>query len=115
MRNLEAFIVSKEECICPECKSLLEHRDIVPRIQRYPDKEPQWFNIERKQCTNESCGRIHRVLPDEMVKFKHYSAETIEDVADGVISEEDGCDRPSDSTMRHWQWWLQFNKEQIEN
>ena len=58
MRNLEAFIVSKEECICPECKSLLEHRVIVPRIQRYPDKEPQWFNIERKQCTNESCGNL---------------------------------------------------------
>jgi len=58
MRNLRFFIVSKEGCICPECKSLLEHREIVPRIQRYPDKEPQWFKIERRQCTNESCGNL---------------------------------------------------------
>ena len=92
MRNLEFFIVRKEECICPECKSLLEHRDIVPGIQRYTDKEPQWFKIERRQCINESCRRIHRVLPDEMVKFKHYSAET--------ITEEDPFDLTQESSTR---------------
>lgn len=115
MRNWEFFIESKEECICRECKAKLKHRDVVPRIQRYPDKEPQWFIIERRQCTNESCRRIHRILPDEMIEFKHYSAETIEDVEDGVISEEDGCDHPSDNTMRHWRWWFEFNKDHIES
>ena len=74
------FIESEEECICPECKSGLKYRDKVLRIQRYRDSEPKWFAINRLKCTNESCGRIHRQLPDEMVKFKHYSAEDIRNI-----------------------------------
>ena len=114
MRNWVFFIESEEECICPECKSGLKYRDKVLRIQRYRDSEPKWFAINRLKCTNESCGRIHRQLPDEMVKFKHYSAESIEDVVDEVIGEEDVIDHPSEGTIKHWRWWLEFNEEHIE-
>ena len=114
MRNAEFFVESKEECICPKCKGKLKYRDSVPRIQRYADNEYRWLMVGRYQCTNESCGKLHRVLPDEIIKFKHYSAETIEDVLDEVISEEDGLDHPCDSTMRHWRWWFVYNEQQIE-
>jgi len=114
MRNREFLIESEEECICTECKSRLRYRDKVLRIQRYPDSEPKWFAISRLKCTNDSCGRIHRQLPDEMVKYKQYSAETVEDVVDEVIDEEDVLDHPCRETISHWRWWFQFNEEHIE-
>ena len=114
MRNWVFFIESEEECICPECKSGLKYRDKVLRIQRYRDSEPKWFAINRLKCTNESCGRIHRQLPDEMVKFKHYSAEDIEDVIDEVVDENDVQVNPCEETIKHWRWWFQFNKNQME-
>ena len=49
-----------------------------------------------------------------MIKFKQYAAEVIEDVIDGVISEEDGLRNPCDGTMKHWRWWFLYNKEQME-
>lgn len=70
--------------------------------------------INRLKCTNKSCGKLHRQLTDGMVKFKHYSAETIEDVLDGVISEEDGLEQPCENTMKHWRWWFAHNRIQME-
>jgi len=49
-----------------------------------------------------------------MIKFKQYAAEVIEDVIDGVISEEDGLENPSEGTMKHWRWWFMYNKAQME-
>lgn len=68
--------------------------------------------INRMKCTR--CGKLHRQLTDRMIKFKQYAAEVIEDVIDGVISEEDGLQNPCDGTMRHWRWWFLYNEEQIE-
>ena len=70
--------------------------------------------INRLKCTNESCGKLHRQLTDGMVKFKHYSAEVVEDVLDGIISEEDGLEQPCDNTMKHWRWWFAYNRTQME-
>ncbi len=93
------FIESKEECISNECGHRLKYRDKVLRIQRYRDSEPKWFMITRLKCTNESCGRLHRQLPDEMIKFKHYSSEDIEDVIDEVIGENDVQVTPCEGTI----------------
>ena len=87
---------------------------MVKRIHRIEGGEIQWYMINRMQCTNEDCRKLHRQLLDIMVKFKHYSAEVIEDVLDEVISEEDGLKGPSDQTMKHWRWWFQFNEANIE-
>lgn len=114
MSNLVFFIESKEECICNECGHRLKYRDKVLRIQRYRDNEPKWFVINRLKCTNESCGKLHRQLPDEMIEFKHYSSEDIEDVIDEVIDENDVEMTPCEATIKHWRWWFQFNKDQME-
>ena len=84
------------------------------RGQKQVGGERKLYMINRMECTNENCGRIHRQLTDGMIKFKQYAAEVIEDVIDGVISEADPIDYPCDGTMKHWRWWFQYNKEQME-
>ena len=108
------FIESNEVCICPECKSLLKYRDKVFRGQKQIGGDRKIYVINRLKCTNEACGKLHRQLTDGMIKFKQYAAEVIEDVIDEVITETDPIDYPCEGTMKHWRWWLQYNKEQIE-
>lgn len=93
---------------------MLKYRDKVPRIQKQAGGEKRTYMINRLKCTNENCGKLHRQLTDGMVKFKHYCAETIEDVLDGVISEEDGLEQPCENTMKHWRWWFSYNKTLME-
>ena len=114
MRKSEFFIESEEVCICPECGALLKYRDKVLRGQKQTGGERKWYMINRMKCTNKSCGRLHRQLTDGMVKFKQYSAETIEDVLDEVISEEDGLEYPCEKTMKLWRLWFYHNKAQME-
>ena len=84
------------------------------RGQKQTGGERKLYMINRLQCTNGGCRKLHRQLTDGMIKFKQYAAEVIEDVIDDVISEEDGIKNPCDGTMRHWRWWFQYNREQIE-
>lgn len=78
------------------------------------DKE--WYLIRRLKCTGNKCGRLHNELPDCLFPYKHYDAGLIEDVADGVVSEEDTEteDYPCDGTMKHWRWWLLQNAKNME-
>lgn len=84
------------------------------RGQKQIGGERKLYMVNRMKCTNVSCGRIHRQLTDGMVEFKQYAAEVIEDVLDGVISESDPIDYPCEGTMKHWRWWFQYNKAQME-
>lgn len=78
------------------------------------DKE--WYLIRRLKCTGDKCGRLHNELPDCFCPYKHYDAGLIEDVADGVVSEEDTEteDSPCEGTMKHWRWWLWMNEKNME-
>ena len=49
----------------------------------------EWCLIRRLKCSNDKCRRLHNELPDFLCPYKHYDAGLIEDVADGVVSEED--------------------------
>lgn len=84
------------------------------RGQKQTGGERKLYMINRLQCTNGGCRKLHRQLTDGMIKFKQYAAEVIEDVIDEVISEEDGIKNPCDGSMRHWRWWFQYNREQME-
>ena len=108
------FIESSEVCICRECGSLLKYRDKVLRGQKQIGGEKILYMINRMKCTNESCGRLHRQLTDEMVIYKQYAAEVIEDVIDGVITENDPVNYPCEGTIKHWNWWFSFNRDQME-
>ncbi len=77
-------------------------------MHRIAGGDKEWYLIRRLKCSNGKCGRLHNELPDCICPYKHYDAELIEDVADGVVSEEDREteDYPCAGTMKHWRWWL---------
>ena len=64
----------------------------------------EWYCIRRLKCTEDRCGRLHNELPDCMFPYKHYDAGLIEDVVDGVVSEEDSEteDYPCEGTMKQY-------------
>lgn len=65
--------------------------------------------IERRKCTNKSCHKTHRLLPDISLPYKHYDAGVIEDVIDGTIDEEALSEEynPSESTLQRWRKWAE--------
>lgn len=78
--------------------------------------EKEWYRIRRLKCTDDKCGRLHNELPDCLCPYKHYDAGLIEDVLDGVVSEQDREteDYPCEGTMKHWRWWMQRNQANME-
>ncbi|WP_261381487.1 DUF6431 domain-containing protein [Paenibacillus cremeus] len=57
--------------------------------------------IRRLHC--EACERIHHELPDLLVPYKRYAAESIE----GVLSEPERTDVAADeSTIYRWKSWF---------
>lgn len=51
-----------------------------------------------------------------MIPYKHYGAEIIEDVIEGVVGPDDPEteDYPCEGTMKHWKWWALHNEANIE-
>lgn len=57
--------------------------------------------IRRKQC--ETCNKIHHELPDLLVPYKHYDAESIE----GALVDPECTDVAADeSTLLRWRTWF---------
>ena len=85
-------------------------------MHRKAGGDKEWYLIRRLKCSNGKCGRLHNELPDCICPYKHYDAGLIEDVADGVVSEEDREteDYPCTGTMKHWRWWLKMNDKAME-
>ena len=52
-----------------------------------------------------SNGRHHRVLPDFLVPYKHYTVQTIESALDNDL-DLDRYSLPSDSSVYRWNKWL---------
>jgi len=63
--------------------------------------------IERRKCTNDSCKKTHRLLPDISIPFKQYDAGVIEDVIDGTIDENALSEEeyPCETTLYRWRRW----------
>ena len=89
-RRTEIFLInSKEEGICPCCGSPLKYRDSRKRVHKIAGGGKECYLIRRLRCSSDKCRRLHNELPDCMCPYKHYDAGLIEDVVDGVVSEED--------------------------
>lgn len=116
MRKQIFLVSSKEECICPCCGGRLKYRDYRLRVHKTAGGKKEWYLIRRLKCTNEKCKRLHNELPDCMFPYKHYDAGLIEDVVDGVVSEDDmeTEDYPCIGTLKHWKWWMQMNEKNVE-
>ena len=56
------------------------------------------------------------MLPDLMVKFKHYSTEVISGVLDEIVQPDDADseDHPCEDTMKRWHHWFMANELRID-
>ena len=108
------FVESSAISYCPICGESLSYRDSCIRIMRLEGGRKRRFLIRRLKCN--SCGRLHRELPDCLVPYKHYAAEEISGVLDGVVTPEDddSADYPCETTMHRWHCWLEANRLRID-
>lgn len=98
---------------CPDCGTVLKHRDYRLRIMKTEGGTKQSIQIERLKC--KQCQRLHNALPDFLVPYKHYATEIISGVLDEVVSSEDLDDEdyPCEATMKRWHHWFMSNQEYI--
>ncbi len=77
------FLIESSDYICPTCKKgHLLYRDHCKRILRHEGGSSEWLWIPRCKCDDPGCRKLHRMLPDLLVRFKQYSAEVISGVLD---------------------------------
>lgn len=78
--------------------------------------EKHFIYMERLQCSNKGCRRLHNALPDRLVPYKHYAAEIISGVLDEIITTQDleTEDYPCETTMLRWKHWLMINYFRID-
>lgn len=90
-------------------------------MRRYNDEKAHVM-IERRKCQNPVCGKLHRCLPAQLTRFKHFMTEIIEDTVDGIVIPEDPEDpaadkecieSPSLRTVAGWKEWIRRNTPNI--
>ena len=105
---------SDDTPVCPVCGGTLKYRDTRLRIRKKEGGVKEYLMIRRLRCTE--CHRHHNELPDCLVPHKHYEAEVISGVLDGIVTSEDADseDSPSLLTMLRWLQWFRMNLANIE-
>ena len=100
--------------VCPLCGNELKYRDSRIRICRQEGGQKDHLLIRRLRCSE--CHAYHNELPDVVSPHKHYAAEVICGVIDGVVTPDDADseDYPSASTMQRWLRWFLLNRPNIE-
>lgn len=77
----------------------MKYRSTTKRIVKFPGGEKREILIPVLTC----CGKYRRDIPDYLVRFKHYTKETIEKVVSEDVSEDILYeDFPSEVTMKRW-------------
>ena len=76
--------------------------------------EKKTFSLRRMRCAR--CKRLHIELPDILVPNKHYAAELIENVVDGVSTPDNLSTEnyPCERTMQRRKDWILKNRQQID-
>ena len=110
----ETICKSEEEPVCPICQNKLKFRDWRRRISIKEGREVTWIMIRRLYC--KKCRRLHNELPDILSPYKHYEAETIEGVVDGIVLPDDADSEmyPCAATMNRWKQWIAHNTPFID-
>ncbi len=86
---------------CNLCgKGILKYRDSCPRICREIDEKVKVLMIPRVKCT--VCGKMQRVLPDILMEYKQYSADSINKVENEETTIENILDHPCELTVMRW-------------
>ena len=110
------FFVKSSENVpgCPYCSGELRYRDSRLRIRKHEGGSRDHLIIRRFRCT--ACQSYHNELPDVLLPYKHYEAEVVSGVIDGIVTpdDQDSEDYPSFSTMLYWLRWFQMNLANME-
>ena len=74
----------------------------------------EYLQIRRFRCQEGQA--LHNELPDCLVPHKHYEAEVISGVIDGIVTpdDEESEDYPCLATMLRWLVWFRANLLNIE-
>ena len=101
-----SYVWADEPLSCPSCDS----SDIIKKGWRSRKLITfigtiLFLLVQRVRC--KGCGRIHHVLPDTIVPYKRYDAETIEAVIDGN-PEEALCELEEREIYRIKSWWAEM-------
>ena len=70
-------------------------------IEPHVESDPRVFHVWVPVYVNPETGRHHRVLPDFLLPFKHYTVQSMEAVIE-ADEDTDICDYPCESTKRNW-------------
>lgn len=95
-------MVFEKDKMCPVCGEKLKHYDRVKRVKRTKNRITVYIIIDRVHCLR--CGKIHRVIPNDLLPFKQYEAEVIFGVREGFITPDTlGFeDYPCEKTIKRW-------------
>lgn len=69
---------------CPWYGRQLRYRDSRFRIRKHEDGDQGFLSIRRFRWTE--CGSYHNELPDVLLPYKHYEAEVISGLIDGIVT-----------------------------
>jgi hypothetical protein len=95
------FVRSAEKSSCPCCTDLLEVVGSRQRVWYRSSGDREKLFIRRLYCKR--CMKIHHELPDMLMPYKRYEAESIE----GNVSEPSRIDvATDDSTLFRWRSWF---------
>ena len=92
----------KDVSACPKCGGTLKYYDNVRRIIRTKGGNTSWIRVKRYKCEN--CNKTHRLLPDFIFPYKHYEADIILGVVNGLITSNtlEFEDYPCEMTIKRW-------------
>ena len=110
MRKTAFFVKSSENVPgCPCCGGQLRYRDSRLRIRKHEGGGRDFLSIRRFRCT--ACESYHNELPDVLLPYKHYEAEVISGVIDGIVTphDQDSEDYPSIFARFSWNHRSQYN------
>lgn len=93
---------------------MLRFYDYCMRSIRHSGGEQEWLEIPRHRCSNPRCKRIHRMLTDRLLPYKHYEQPVIRDSLDGCLDLDEAGNAPSAESIKRWGHWLMANSLDIE-
>ncbi len=102
-RGRHLFLVRSREPIppCSVCGGALQGDKTVTRQRWRPSGEIHQLILRQFRC--DRCRRYHRELPDLLVPYKRYDAESIEA---GLLHDPDISVAADDSTLARWRQWF---------
>jgi len=98
-KNGKKYVVSQEQIPCT-CGGHLAFKEYRLRIVRLPSEDAEFIEIRVLYCVD--CGKSHRELPDFLLPYKHYTAQTVEAAVDRKKAECSAEER----TVKRWRAWF---------